>query len=138
MSTTGAKRRIFQGMRRSWSELSDRGLHLGAKWIGEQLYGMDPELHGCGEFEGDLDESEEHEEEELIVEEKISRRERDFIILAQSLILNGEYLRCAHMLRKQGDQPVSGGGMNMSPGAGGGSGTNLKVTSSHGVSLKEL
>jgi len=33
--------------------------------------------------------------------ESQTRKEKDYILLGQSLVLNGEYLRCAHMLRKQ-------------------------------------
>ena len=41
--------------------------------------------------------------------ELMTRKEKDYIHFAQSLIMNGEYLRCAHMLRQgqQRDRSVS-------------------------------
>ena len=57
--------------------------------------------------------------------ESQTRKEKDLILLGQSLILNGEYLRCAHMLRKQGDS-------SSAPHAH----TNtMKVRSAHGIFL---
>ena len=121
---------IRAGLRGACEDLSSRGLYLASKWSAEQLFGMLPEIEEGGgssgngnaskgyysEEEGLENEDEADDEEEETADaaaaphaqvQHMSRWERDHIHLGQSLILNGEYLRCAHMLRKQGGDTVT-------------------------------
>jgi len=61
--------------------------------------------------------------------EPLTRGEKDHILLGQSLILNGEYLRCAHMLRRQEQDTGSSSSLQY------GHTNAMKVTSAHGVFL---
>ena len=115
---------IRSGLRQACEELSSRGLYLSSKWASEQLYSMiedntsshsDGGIPSC-DFDSDDNDQDDHYDDDLDMNDdtyyKISsphaidesnimtRREKDYIHLGQNLIMNGEYLRCAHMLRK--------------------------------------
>eukprot|EP00605_Chrysophyceae_sp_TOSAG23-4_P000139 GSChrysophyteH1.ASY1.ANO1.160.1 assembled CDS len=112
---------IRAGLRQSCEDLSARGLYLASKWAAENLHGMAPNTdvirsdntdEGGTDDSSDEDSDDDHDYEceiaapRAISSADISRKERDYIHLGQSLVLNGEYLRCAHMLRKQGSRAV--------------------------------
>ena len=111
------KTRFIQAsLRQACEDLSSRGLYLASKWCGELLFGINT---GNDEEEGEYrpndedsgSENEEYDDENMQIQLQESQRaaaaasiplrEKDQILFAQSLILNGEYLRCAHMLRRQ-------------------------------------
>ncbi len=124
-------------MRLACDDLRSRGLYIASKWIAEQLYGIISEEHetvDCEEagdeksMDGESNDSEaDNEADEGIptaVNETVNSRERDLIMLGQSLILHGEFLRCAQMLRKQ--EP----GSILYPNA-----SKMKVKSTQGIFL---
>jgi hypothetical protein len=153
---------IRSGLRRACTELSSRGLYLSSKWTAEQLFGMIPEQDQAesrkgllsSEWDSDGDDDEDYDlaapsaGDEYLTN---STREMDYIQLGQSLILNGEYLRCAHLLRNpQGSSfTTTGTGTsnfsgnknnkmndnNSSNNNSSSSNSNVKVKSSHGIFL---
>lgn len=84
-----------EGLRDGADECFARGLVIASKWASLQLSGI------VATEEEEEDGDEEEDGLEWGEQEKYSRRERDHILLAQSLISSGEFLRCAHFLRKQ-------------------------------------
>ena len=135
---------IRAGLRQSCEDLSARGLYLASKWAAENLHGMAPNTdvirsdntdEGGTDDSSDEDSDDDHDYEceiaapRAISSADVSRKERDYIHLGQSLVLNGEYLRCAHMLRKQGSRA----GTRSGSGALNSSTSAIKVKSHHGI-----
>ena len=100
---------------------------IASKWASLQLTGIVDETEP---------EDEEAEEDVLTwgEQENYSRRERDYIMLAQSLIASGEFLRCAHFLRKQASVQGRGEASRSKSGAVE-SVSSLKVKSKKGIFL---
>ena len=85
---------IAKLLRISATELSKRGLHLAAKWSCEQLIGIrvaDDEHHA------NYDHSNDSIASGLVCKNQI---ESDMTLFAQALVTQGEYQRCAHLMRK--------------------------------------
>jgi hypothetical protein len=69
-------------------DLTIRSLKISARWASEQLLGMSPNLEDAS---ADLPLYENHN--------RLPANERDIIHFSNLLISNGEYQRCAHLLR---------------------------------------
>lgn len=115
------------GLRDGADECIERGLVIASKWASLQLAGIVDETEA---------QDEEAEEDGLTwgEAEKYSRRERDHILLAQSLVTSGEFLRCAHFLRKQASVQGRGEASRSKSGAVENV-SSLKVTSKKGIFL---
>lgn len=126
---------LWQCIENASRACGDRGLILASKWAGEQLMDFDIDdsiILDC------LDASSSYSSALLTFNrDNIPSKEYASILLAQSLITSGEYLRCAHILRRQkgqagGDGPAmrSNGDGNESHGS-----SSIKVTSKLGIFL---
>ena len=88
------KARISRHLRAAVRKLNDRGLHLASKWACEQLVGMDYEDSSAVDESGRMSwKVDSHDSE-------ITDKEGDLLLFARSLLTNGEYQRCAHLLRR--------------------------------------
>ena len=86
--------RISRHLRAAVQKLNDRGLHLASKWACEQLVGMDYEESSVD------DDSARTSWKALSNDSEITDKEQDLLLFARSLLTNGEYQRCAHLLRR--------------------------------------
>ena len=77
-------------LEQSIHDLNIRGLRLSAKWSSEQLAGLPRDYKSMQSTPIRT---------ATICDESISNLEYSSILLANTLILNGEYQRCAHLLR---------------------------------------
>ena len=84
---------IHRQLRLAVNNLNSRGLQLASKWACEQLVGM--EIEDSGEVEQNRS-----SDDGFSLVERVSERENDLLLLARSLLTNGEYQRCAHLLRR--------------------------------------
>lgn len=76
-----------------------RGLHCSSTWAGEQLEGMANE----NELQESISEIDDSVDESFSLSvESCSKSEQSHLLLASSLLSNGEYQRCAYMLKKKG------------------------------------
>lgn len=73
-------------LREAVSELAERGLYLANKWTCEQLIGIRNDVSGSYKS--------------VETNAKADFIESDMTLLAQSLLNQGEYQRCAHLMRK--------------------------------------
>ena len=94
--TTVLRRRLGKSVR----EANARGLLKSAKWSSEQLIGLveSAEVEELVEFdEGGVDEQ---DDMDVAFSSSLSQsREADLVLVGQSLIVNGEFQRCWHLLR---------------------------------------
>jgi tetratricopeptide (TPR) repeat protein len=120
---------FHEGLRDGADQCYSRGLVLASKWASLQLSGITDD-------QSDDEQASEDGSSSGQGQEMYSRRERDHILLAQSMINTGEYLRCAHFLRKQSSLQ----GKREASRSKAGSGmlnivSSLKVTSKKGIFL---
>ena len=84
-------------LRSAIHELNLRGLLISAKWSSEQLVGMTNE----GDDEGAADNHDHDVDNNSTPSMKLTKRENDMLLLGVSLLQNGEFHRCAHLMRSQ-------------------------------------
>jgi anaphase-promoting complex subunit 8 len=83
-------KKLKTSLRQAVNDLNIRGLHFSAKWACEQLMGIN-----------DLIPNEHMEVPAMASQEKMSSVEYDLILFANSLLSNGEYQRCANLMRNK-------------------------------------
>ena len=118
-----------QGLRYGASECFERGLVIASKWANLQLLGITDD-----DAESD-DDDDDGIVEDLGRQEYCSRNEKDKISLALALINTGEYLRCAHFLRKQAAVQGRGEASRANKAGAFVSLSSLKVKSKRGIFL---
>ena len=94
--STQKKIEIRRQLRAAVQKLNARGLHLASKWACEQLIGMNIE-------DTDAIDAFPMTTKPLpaeSVEDVIPANEIDLVFFARSLVTNGEYQRCAYLLRR--------------------------------------
>ena len=94
--STQKKIEIRRQLRAAVQKLNARGLHLASKWACEQLMGMDVEDTDATEA---FSVTSKHLSSESL-EDIIPANEIDLVFFARSLVTNGEYQRCAYLLRR--------------------------------------
>ena len=86
---------VRQHLRLAVRKLDARGLQLASKWACEQLVGMDSDESLGSDSRGYAISQQDSNDNEIV-----SEKEQDLLLFARSLLTNGEYQRCAHLLRR--------------------------------------
>jgi Anaphase promoting complex subunit 8 / Cdc23 len=86
---------VRQHLRLAVRKLDARGLQLASKWACEQLVGMDSDETLVSDSSGYSFSQFDSNDNEIV-----SEKEQDLLLFARSLLTNGEYQRCAHLLRR--------------------------------------
>ena len=94
--STQKKIEIRRQLRAAVQKLNARGLHLAGKWACEQLIGMNVEDTDATDVFSVTTKQLPAES----LEDVIPANEIDLVFFARSLVTNGEYQRCAYLLRR--------------------------------------
>ena len=86
---------VRQHLRLAVRKLDARGLQLASKWACEQLVGMESDDTFVTDSSGSTFLQFDSNNNEIV-----SEKEQDLLLFARSLLTNGEYQRCAHLLRR--------------------------------------